>query len=80
MMYYFNFKIFVFKICGIVNGCMLFDNDNLLLIYELKVGCLGSFYVFEIVQKSGLFNKVLKYVRYKIGKNEKVVDEFLVDL
>lgn len=78
--HYSNLKIFAFKTKGIVNGCMLFDNDNLSPTYELKVGRPGSSYAFEIAQKSGLPNKVLKYARHKIGKNEKAVDELLVDL
>ncbi|MBX2871384.1 MAG: endonuclease MutS2 [Saprospiraceae bacterium] len=78
--HYSNLKIFAFKTRGIVNGCMLFDNDNLSPTYELKVGRPGSSYAFEIAQKSGLPNKVLKYARHKIGKNEKAVDELLVDL
>lgn len=78
--HYSNLKIFAFKTRGIVNGCMLFDNNNLSPTYELKVGRPGSSYAFEIAQKSGLPGKVLKYARHKIGKNEKAVDELLVDL
>ncbi|MEZ5044401.1 MAG: endonuclease MutS2 [Saprospiraceae bacterium] len=78
--HYSNLKIFAFKTKGIVNGCMLFDSQNLSPTYELKVGRPGSSYAFEIAQKSGLPEKVLKYARQKIGKNEKAVDELLVDL
>ena len=78
--HYSNLKIFAFKTKGIVNGCMLFDNSNLSPTYQLKVGRPGSSYAFEIAQKSGLPGKVLKYARNKIGKNEKAVDELLVDL
>lgn len=80
MIYYFNLKIYVFKIKGIVNVFMNFNKDMFLLIYELQVGWLGSFYVFEIVEKSGLSNKILNYVKYCIGKNEKVVDQLFVEL
>lgn len=78
--HYSNLKIFAFKTKGIVNGSMLFDSDTLSPTYELKVGRPGSSYAFEIAQKSRLSEKVLKYARKKIGKNEKAVDELLIDL
>ena len=78
--HYSNLKVFAFKNRGIVNGSMLFDKDNLAPTYELKVGRPGSSYAYEIAQKSGLSKKVLKYARHKTGKNEKAVDELLVDL
>ncbi|PHN02932.1 endonuclease MutS2 [Flavilitoribacter nigricans] len=78
--HYSNLKIFAFKTKGIVNGSMLFDGESLSPTYELKVGRPGSSYAFEIAQKSRLSNKVLNYARKKIGKNEKAVDELLVDL
>lgn len=78
--HYSNLKIFAFKSKGIVNGSMLFDGESLSPTYELKVGRPGSSYAFEIAQKSRLSEKVLTYARKKIGKNEKAVDELLVDL
>ncbi len=78
--HYSNLKVFAFKTKGLVNGCMLFDADKLAPTYELKIGRPGSSYAFEIAEKSGLGDQVLGYARHKIGKNEKAVDELLVDL
>ena len=78
--HYSNLKIFAFKTRGLVNGSMTFDKDNLSPTYELKVGRPGSSYAFEIAQKSGLSGKVLKYAKHKTGKNEKAIDQLLVDL
>ena len=78
--HYSNLKIFAFKNQGIVNGSMAFDKDSLSPTYELKVGRPGSSYAFEIAQKSGLHQKVLNYAKHKTGKNEKAVDELLVEL
>jgi DNA mismatch repair protein MutS2 len=78
--HYSNLKIFAFKTVGIVNGSMTFDKDNLAPTYELKVGRPGSSYAFEIAQKSGLDKRVLKYAKHKTGKNEKAIDQLLVDL
>lgn len=78
--HYSNLKIFAFKSKGIVNGSMLFDKDTLSPTYELRVGRPGSSYAYEIAQKSGLSEAVLKYARHKTGKNEKAIDELLVEL
>lgn len=78
--HYSNLKIFAFKSKGVVNGSMLFDKDTLSPTYELRVGRPGSSYAYEIAQKSGLSEKVLKYARHKTGKNEKAIDELLVEL
>ncbi len=78
--HYSNLKMFAFKTQGIVNGSMTFDRDSLSPTYEMKVGRPGSSYAFEIAQKSGLSGKLLKYAKHKTGKNEKAIDELLVDL
>ena len=78
--HYSNLKIFAFKNQGIINGSMAFDKDSLSPTYELKVGRPGSSYAFEIAQKSGLNKKVLNYAKHKTGKNEKAVDQLLVEL
>ena len=78
--HYSNLKIYAYKTEGIVNGGMNFDKDSLSPTYELKVGRPGSSYAFEIAQKSGLPGDVLAYARKRAGKNERAVDQLLVDL
>ena len=78
--HYSNLKMFAFKTKGIVNGSMTFDKTTLSPTYQMKVGRPGSSYAFEIAQKSGLSKRLLKYAKFKTGKNEKAVDELLVDL
>ncbi len=78
--HYSNLKIFAYKNKGIVNGSMTFDMDNLSPTYELAVGKPGSSYAFEIAEKSGLDKKIIHYAKHKTGKNEKAIDELLVDL
>ncbi|HQU61133.1 MAG TPA: endonuclease MutS2, partial [Saprospiraceae bacterium] len=78
--HYSNLKIYAFKARGIVNGSMYFDKESLSPTYELQVGRPGSSYAFEIAQKSGLNKKVLDYAKHRTGKNEKAVDQLLVDL
>ncbi len=78
--HYSNLKVFAFKTKGIVNGSMHFDKDTLSPTFELRVGRPGSSYAFEIAEKTKLPGRVLKYARQRIGKNEKAVDELLIDL
>jgi DNA mismatch repair protein MutS2 len=78
--HYSNLKIFAYKTKGLVNGSMHFDKDTLSPTYELQVGRPGSSYAFEIATKSGLPGRVLKYAKQRIGKNERAVDQLLVDL
>lgn len=78
--HYSNLKIFAYKTKGIVNASMNFDKENLSPTYELKIGRPGSSYAFEIAEKSGLSKRVLNYAKHRTGKNEKAVDQLLVDL
>lgn len=78
--HYSNLKIYAYKTKGILNGGMHFDQETLAPTYELKVGRPGSSYAFEIAKKSGLPPRVLEYARKRAGKNERAVDQLLVDL
>ncbi len=78
--HYSNLKIYAYKTKGILNGGMHFDTESLDPTYELKVGRPGSSYAFEIAEKSGLPKRVLEYARRRAGKNERAVDQLLVDL
>ncbi|MEM9259411.1 MAG: Smr/MutS family protein, partial [Bacteroidota bacterium] len=78
--HYSNLKIFAYKTKGILNGGMHFDQETLAPTYELKVGRPGSSYAFEIAHKTGLPKRVMDYARRRAGKNERAVDQLLVDL
>ncbi len=78
--HYSNLKIYAYQSAGMVNGGMHFDQETLNPTYELKVGRPGSSYAFEIATKSGLPQRVMDYARKRAGKNERAVDQLLVDL
>ncbi|MCH2043444.1 MAG: Smr/MutS family protein [Saprospiraceae bacterium] len=78
--HYSNLKVFAYENKGLVNGSMIFDQETLSPTYEMKVGKPGSSYAFEIAQKSGLPNKIIKYAQQKVGKQVHNFDELLVDL
>ncbi len=78
--HYSNLKVFAFKTKGILNGSMHFDRATLSPTYEMKVGRPGSSYAFEIAEKSGLPDRIMKYARHKTGENTQAVEDLLVDL
>ncbi len=78
--HYSNIKLFAFKTKGIVNASMLFDKNALVPTYQLKVGKPGSSFAYEIAKKIGLHKKVMDYARHKTGKNEKAIDDLLINL
>ncbi|MEE9438613.1 MAG: Smr/MutS family protein [Saprospiraceae bacterium] len=78
--HYSNLKYFAFKTKGVLNGSMEFDKAKLSPTYQLMIGKPGSSFAFEIAEKTGLSNKVLKYAKHKTGKNEKAIDELLTNL
>lgn len=78
--HYSNLKIFAYKTKGIVNGAMVFDQENLEPTYQMKIGKPGSSFAFEIADKSGIPDEVMKYARKKVGKSSTQVEDLLVNL
>jgi DNA mismatch repair protein MutS2 len=66
--HYLNLKVMGSKTAGIVNGAMMFDEQNLLPMYRLTVGKPGSSYTFSIAERIGL-------PRHMINRARKLVDE-----
>ncbi len=78
--HYGNLKIYAYKARGIVNAAMFFDKENMKPTYELVVGKPGSSFAFEIAESTGLSNRILKYARFKAGKNVKKIEDVLVNI
>ncbi|AFD07079.1 endonuclease MutS2 [Solitalea canadensis] len=78
--HYSNLKLFANNTEGLENASMLFDNVHMQPMYVLQIGKPGSSYAFEIAQKIGLPEQVLKLAKVKIGDQQKKVDTLLVDL
>lgn len=78
--HYSNLKYYAFKTRGLVNASMEFNQEVLSPTYQLKIGKPGSSFAYEIATKIGLSKEILKYARFKTGKNEKAVDELLIKL
>lgn len=78
--HYSNLKFYAYKTPGIVNASMLFDQKLLKPTYEFELGKPGSSYAFEIALQSGLDKEILKYARFKTGKNVKRIEELVIEL
>ena len=78
--HYSNIKNYAYKSKSILNGAMLFNRELLSPTYRLKVGQPGSSFAFEIADKIGLDQRILKYAKHKAGKDSKTVDQLLIDL
>ncbi|MCF8236659.1 MAG: Smr/MutS family protein [Saprospiraceae bacterium] len=78
--HYSNLKIFAFQHAGLINGSMVFDQEELHPTYELRVGQPGSSFAFEIASSSGLPVDVLDYARKRSGTSNQAVDQLLVNL
>lgn len=78
--HYSNLKFYAFKTHGIINASMLFDKQHFVPTYELILGKPGSSFAYEIAQKTGLDASILKYARYKTGKNVKKIEELVIEL
>jgi DNA mismatch repair protein MutS2 len=78
--HYSNLKIFAYNTLGIFNGSMAYDMEHLTPTYHFVSGKPGSSYAFEIAQKSGLSEEIIRYAQSRTRKSEKEVDELLVEL
>lgn len=78
--HYSNLKFYAFKTHGIINASMLFDKKRFEPTYELILGKPGSSFAFEIAQKTGLDKSILKYARFKTGKNVKKIEDLVIEL
>ena len=59
---------------------MLFDKESLSPSYIMKIGRPGSSFAYEIATKVGLDKKILKYAKFKTGKNAKAIEDLLIEL
>jgi DNA mismatch repair protein MutS2 len=75
-----NLKNYAANTPGLVNACMLFDNEKMQPLYVLELGKPGSSYAFELAQKSGLNKTILDYARARVGGKQKRVDDLLLQL
>lgn len=75
--HYLNLKVMANEVPGVFNGAMLFDEKNLLPLYQLKVGSPGSSYTFSIAQRIGLDERLIQRARKLVDQGHVRLDQLL---
>lgn len=78
--HYTNLKLMAKNHPGIVNGAMLFDQENLRPLYVFRKGLPGSSFAFEIARKIGLPEAVLASASRKAGRRQMNFEQELQQL
>mgnify|MGYP001829048091 CR=1 FL=1 len=78
--HYTSLKHYATSTEGIVNGAMLFDNQQMQPLYQLQVGKPGSSFAFEIARKIGLPEEVLSKASDKVGQDHIDFDKHLREI
>lgn len=78
--HYTSLKHFATSTEGIVNGAMLFDNQQMQPLYQLQVGKPGSSFAFEIARKIGLPEELLGKASEKVGQDHIDFDKHLREI
>ncbi len=75
-----NLKLLASGNPSILNGSMIFDQEKLAPLFLLKVGEPGSSHTFEIAQKIGLQDDIIKNAKAKVDKNYENFDALLATM
>ena len=66
--HYANLKLLADSYPAIVNGAMLFDNQKIKPLFQLRIGKPGNSFAFEIARNTGLPDEILQRAKDKTGK------------
>ena len=75
--HYLNLKIFANRTPGILNGSMMFDEQNLQPLYKLAAGKPGSSYTFAIAERIGLPKHLINQAKKLVDENHFRLDKLL---
>src|SRR4051812_17028995 len=75
--HYLNLKIFANRTSGIINGSMMFDEENLQPLYKLTTGKPGSSYTFAIAERIGLPKHLINAAKKLVDENHFRLDKLL---
>ena len=89
--HYTNLKLYASADTGVMNGAMMFDVKNIAPMFKLEMGLPGNSFAFELAQKMGLPETIIKDAETrageefvgiernlrKIARNRKALDEKL---
>ena len=63
-----------------INGCMLFNSENLEPLFEFKIGQPGSSFTFEVAKINGVPESLINKAKGKLNKEKLKLNELLSDL
>lgn len=78
--HYLNIKLAADRLPGVINGCMLFDENTLQPLYQLSVGQPGSSYTFLVAEKIGLHKHIINQAKQKVNSESLKLDTLLTRL
>ena len=73
-------KVFATETDGVENAAMLFDMEKLTPLFTMEIGIPGSSYTFEICQRLGLDETIIKRAAQISGQETFKLDRLLSDL
>ncbi len=73
-------KVFAHDTAGVENGSMAFDQQTLKPSYRFQPGIPGSSYAFEIAERYGFREEVLRPARSYMGEERGKLDRLVADL
>ena len=73
-------KEFAYSREGVTNAMMVFDEDNLLPTYSLKVGLPGRSYGLEMAKRYHLKEEIVKDAKKRLNKNKNDVNDVIDNL
>ncbi len=78
--HYQNLKHFAQSTEGIVNGAMLYNRQQMLPLFQLRIGNPGSSFAIEIARKTGIPESVINHATEIVGKDYIDADKYLQDI
>ena len=78
--HYNNIKSKAMELPNAINGCMLFNPDDLRPLFEFQMGSPGSSFTFEVAKNNGIPTKLIKNAKQKLDKEKLKFNELLADL
>lgn len=78
--HYANIKLAADLLKGTFNASMVFDDETLQPLFQLKIGQPGSSYTFVIAEKAGINTEIIQRAKQKVSKDKVSLDRMLIDL
>ncbi|MFC1502367.1 endonuclease MutS2 [bacterium] len=73
-------KVFAHEEAGVENGSMVFDQETLQPTYRFQMGIPGASYAFEIAERLGVSQKIVKKARNLLGEERGKLDRLILHL